>query len=78
MAEEGYALAQFNLGVSYDNGEGVLQDDAKAHMWLNLAAANGIDVGSKARDLVAKEMTSEQIAEAQKMAREWMEEHEKD
>ena len=45
-------------------------------MWLNLAAANGIDVGSKARDLVAKEMTSEQIAEAQKMAREWMEEHE--
>ena len=47
-------------------------------MWLNLVAANGIDVGSKARDLVAKEMTSEQIAEAQKMAREWMEEHEKD
>ncbi len=42
-------------------------------MWLNLAAASGIDVSSKARDLVAKEMTSEQIAEAQKMAREWME-----
>ena len=71
-AEQGYASAQSNLGVMYDNGRGVVQDHAKAHMWFNLAAANGYEIGRKNRDIIAKEMTSDQIAEAQKMAREWM------
>ena len=26
LAEQGYATAQYNLGVMYDNGEGVPQD----------------------------------------------------
>ena len=62
----------------YANGNGVLQDYAKARMWLNLAAANGNEMARKARDLTAKEMTSEQIAEGQKMAREGLEKHEGD
>ena len=74
-AEQGDASAQFNLGVAYDNGDGVLQDYSKAHMWYNLAAAKGAENAGKNRDSIAKEMTSEQIAEAQKMAREWMEKH---
>ena len=70
-AEQGDASAQNNLGVMYDNGEGVPQDYVEAHMWFNLAAAQGNAQAKTNRDLVAKRMTSEQIAEAQRLAREW-------
>lgn len=56
-------------------GEGVLQDYKQAHMLWNIAAANGQEDSRELRDLIAKEMTPEQIAEAQEMAREWMEKH---
>jgi TPR repeat protein len=69
-AEQGNAKAQTNLGVMYANGQGVPQDYVLAHMWFNLAAAQGDPNGKGLRDLVAKSMTSEQIAEAQRMARE--------
>ena len=42
-------------------------------MWFNLATANGHERGSENRDNVAEKMTSDQIAEAQKMAREMVE-----
>jgi TPR repeat protein len=70
-AEQGDALAQNNLGVMYDEGRGVPQDHALAHMWYNLAAASGDKVAAKNRDIAAKQMTPAQIAEAQKLAREW-------
>ena len=69
-AERGHAAAQTNVGVKYYNGNGTLQDHAKAHIWFNLAAANGNEAGKEYRDLSAEEMTSDQIADAQKMARE--------
>ena len=70
-AEQGLAEAQYNLGVMYANGEGVAQDYAAAHMWFNLAAANRNRNAVKARDIVAAQLTPAQIAEAQKLAREW-------
>ena len=70
-AEQGYAEAQFNLGVAYGKGEGIPQDYVTAHMWLNLAAATGNEDARKAREIVATSMTREQIAEAQARAREW-------
>ena len=42
-------------------------------MWFNLAAANGHERDSENRDNVAEKVTSDQIAEAQKMAREMVE-----
>jgi uncharacterized protein len=69
-AEQGDTMAQSNLGVMYGTGLGVLQDFVQAHMWANLAAARGGKGGIKLRDLVAKDMTPAQIAEAQKLARE--------
>ncbi len=41
FAEQGDADAQSNLGVMYDNGQGMPQDYVQAYMWLNLAAAQG-------------------------------------
>ena len=33
LAEQGNASAQFNLGVIYENGQGVMQDHAAAGSW---------------------------------------------
>ena len=71
LAEQGDANAQYNLGVFYDNGLGVPQDKVSAYTWLNLSAAQGRDGAAAFRDLIARRMTSAQIAEAQKRAREW-------
>ena len=40
-AEQGDAEAQYNLGVSYYNGEGVAQDYAEAAYWFHKAAEQG-------------------------------------
>ena len=74
-AEQGDAEAQYILGAMYYLGEGVAQDYVKAHMWLNISSANGYDDGRKPRDFVAKQMTPAQIAEAQRLAQEWMAKH---
>ena len=66
--------------VSGFNGRGVLQDYVRAHMWLNLAAVGDVvdeEEAVKLRDMVAGLMTPDQIAEAQKMAREWLAAHPK-
>ena len=74
-ANQGYARAQLNLGVMYANGEGVPQDFVEAHMLANLAAlqlsGDDRDRYVRNRDDVAGRMTTEQIAEAQRRAREW-------
>ena len=70
-AEQGHAGAQNNLGVMYDKGEGVTQDYVQAHIWYNLAAAQGEETARENRDLIAKKMTPAQVAEAQRLAREW-------
>ena len=73
MAEQGDANAQSILGKMYAHGQGVLQDYARAHMWYNIAGANGHEEGPEERDNVAEKMTSDQIAEAQRMASEMLE-----
>src|SRR5512136_459034 len=71
LADQGNANAQYNLGVFYDNGLGVPQDKVRAYMWFNLSAAQGREGAAAFRDLIARRMTPVQIAEAQKLAREW-------
>ncbi len=70
-AEQGHADAQNNLGFFYSKGWAVPQDDVQAHKWWNLAAASGSRRAANNRDDIARKMTWTQIAEAQKMAREW-------
>lgn len=70
-AEQGDADAQNNLGNAYLNGEGVLKDGVMACMWFNLSAKTGNADAAKSREIVDKRMTPEQIAEAQRMSREW-------
>jgi TPR repeat protein len=74
-ADQGYANAQFNLGVSYAIGQGVPQDYVETHKWHNLAAfrtsAENQTKYAEDRDRVANLMTPTQIADAQRLAREW-------
>jgi len=69
LAKQGYAKAQYYLGVMYDNGQGVLQDNVHVHMWYNISAYNGDIKASENRDLIAKRMTPSQIEKAQTLAR---------
>jgi TPR repeat protein len=55
----------------YASGQGVPQDYVWAHMWFNIAAAKGDTDAVKNRDMVAAKMKPAQIAEAQKLARDW-------
>ena len=75
-AEQGFAGAQASLGVTYLEGLGLPHDDVQALMWFNLAASRlppgeDHDRAVQDRDTVAKRMTPAQIAEAEKLAREW-------
>jgi TPR repeat protein len=79
-AEQGQAVAQSSLGELYAEGRGVPRDYALAHMWFNLAASREENVtlrqmAVQSRDEVAAKMTPARIAEAQRMAREWMQSH---
>ena len=74
-ADQGNASAQYNPGGVYYTGLGVTQDYVMAHMWFNIAAASGDADAANRRDLAAKQMARAEIAEAQKMAREWVAKH---
>ena len=69
-AEQGDAEAQYNLGLAYQNGEGVAQDRHQALMWLNLAARRLAKV-TKARDQLALQMTLDERARAESAANTW-------
>jgi hypothetical protein len=71
-AEQGYAKAQIVLANMYDIGQGVPKDYVAAYMWLNLAAAQGNEGAKKGKGILSERMTREQIAEAQKLSREWL------
>jgi hypothetical protein len=74
-AEQGNASAQMMLGVMYEKGQGVPQDYVQAHKWYSLSAsiATGVlrGMAEDNREGVAEHMTPEQIAEAERLAREW-------
>jgi TPR repeat protein len=75
-ATQGLAEAQYNLGMMYVRGEGVPQDLVEAYLWFHLAAAGSPTGGShdkavQVRDAVAAQLTPEQLAHAQALARQW-------
>ena len=70
-ADQGDADAQYNLGVMYERGEGVEQDNVTAYAWYNIAVANGNGLfGKEHKDIITKEMTAEQIAEVEALTKE--------
>lgn len=71
-ANLGRADALYNLGLAYSTGQGVGVDYVAAHKWFNLAAIKGSEIAKTWRAQISREMNSSQIAEAQRLAREWL------
>ncbi len=70
-AEQGYAEAQYNLGFMYRTGQGKPLNYIQAYMWNSLAAAQGLKIAIRDQYVLESFMTPEQLAEAQRLAREW-------
>ena len=69
-SEQGYALAQYNLGRLYYLGNGVKEDLVYAHMWFDLATLNGFEEAAQLRKLLIEQMTDSQINDTLKLTRE--------
>ena len=63
----------FRMGLLYSTGQGGAPlDYVSAHMLFNLAAMRGSVEAKIYRKELAGEMASDQVAEAQRQAREWL------
>ena len=70
-ADQGLAAAQNNLGAMYINGEGVRRNYVQGYMWLSLAAKQGYKRAVLPQGQLERGMTPDELAEAQRLAREW-------
>jgi uncharacterized protein len=63
----------FRMGLLYSTGQGGAPlDYVSAHMLFNLAAMRGSVEAKVYRKELSQEMASEDVAEAQRQAREWL------
>ena len=74
-ADAGRHDALFELGLMYAAGRDVEADLIEAHKWFNLAAVRGNEEARRYRAELARDMTREEIAAAQREAREWLRSH---
>ena len=63
----------FRLGLLYSTGQGGAPLDlVSAHMLFNLAALKGSEEAKSYRRELSQEMSSQEVAEAQRAARAWL------
>jgi TPR repeat protein len=63
----------FRMGLLYSTGQGGAPlDYVSAHMLFNLAAMRGSVEGKLYRREISREMDQNEVAEAQRAAREWL------
>jgi TPR repeat protein len=74
-AEHGATEAQSSLGTMYSGGFGAAQDNVQAHKWFTIASELGDQSAAFTRDDLAARMSAEEIAEAERLANEWIESH---
>ncbi len=73
-ADQSLAMAHNNVGLMYEEGRGVRQDYAQAYMRYSLAISlSNLNPGTAIQNLnsLTEKMTSTQIAQAERLAREW-------
>ncbi len=71
LAGQGDADAQYNLGFMYATGHGISRDYVQACLWLKLAAENNHEDAKYDLAVTEGKLTKDQIAEAERLAREW-------
>jgi TPR repeat protein len=65
----------FDLGMMYSTGRSVPADLVTAHKWFNIAASRGNTDAARLRREIAEEMSDDEIATAQRAARDWLTRH---
>jgi hypothetical protein len=70
LAEQRDCVSQYKLGFMYERGQGVTQDLLLAYMWYDLSATQ-CPGAAESRDYIATLMTPAEVANAQRLAREW-------
>jgi len=75
-AEQKDRVAQNILGAMYEKGKGISRDFVEAYKWFSLSEDAGNEFMYKEK-IGKQKMTSAQIVEAQKLAREWRENYQK-
>ena len=73
-AEHGDKTGQYLLGLFYESGSGVIEDYVEAYKWFLLAGVSGHELAGIERAKLAPKMTPEQIAEAQRQSKVFLEE----
>ena len=68
-AEQDFAQAQISLALSYALGQGVVKDYVESYKWTLLAASQGDKDAKETMPILENNMSREQIAEGQKVAR---------
>ncbi len=72
LAEKGQAAAQLILGMMYFKGTGVEKNIVQADKWLLISEKLGQEAGKKNRIFVERQMSSDQISKARKLAKDWL------
>jgi uncharacterized protein len=70
-AEQGFSAGQGLLGLMIERGNGTPRDYVQAYTWYNIAAAAGNKTAARSRDSLERQMTPQQIAEAQQRTAAW-------
>jgi TPR repeat protein len=76
-AQRGHIQAQHNLGMLYYEGKGLERDPLRAYFWLKVAALQGDDVAQDALKAVGKDLSADQIRQAESEAGGWMQKYKK-
>lgn len=71
-ARQGDTDAQYNLGSIYLSGDGVTKSHVMAYMLWSVAAMSGDEGATIGLNLIAKEMSAQQILEATLLAKQWI------
>ena len=78
LAEQGHDDAQYKLGKLYREGLGVDLDYVEAYKWYYIVAKKGYGGGYKYMKMIRREINPAQVSKAEKLAKAWMKEHEKE
>ena len=72
LAEKGNAAAQLIVGMMYFKGKGIGKNIVQADKWLLISEELGQEAGKKNRIFVERQMNSDQILKARKLAKSWL------
>lgn len=77
LAEQGHDDAQYKIGKLYREGLGVEQNYVEAYKWYYIISKKGYGGGYRYMKMIKREINLTQVSRAEKMAKDWIKEHEK-